>query len=99
MRTKRLGKACPIRLKEIYEPWITTMFEEYNRGNPRPQDERIILELKIQRNPLTGQFLLNFDSISQASRRLNIDRSQIVGQLSGRYPHVRGLIFEYKEVE
>lgn len=99
MRTKRLGKPCPIRLKEIYEPTIMTMFEHHHNGKTRPQDERIILELKIQRNPLSGQFLLNFDSISQASRRLNIDRSQIVGQLSGRYPHVRGLIFEYKEVE
>ena len=99
MRTKRLGKPCPIRLKEIYEPIITTMFEHHHNGNTRPQDERIILELKMQRNPLSGQFLLNYDSISQASRRLNIDRSHIVGQLSGRYPHVRGLIFEYKEVE
>ena len=99
MRQKRLGKACPIELVEIYEPIIMTMFEHHHVGKTRPQDERIILELKIQRNPLTGQFLLNFDSISQASRRLNIDRSHIVGQLSGRYPHVRGLIFKYKEIE
>ena len=63
------------------------------------QDKKIIWELKYQRSPLTGQFLLNFDSISEASRRLNIDRSHIVGQLSGRYPHVRGLIFKYKEIE
>ena len=99
MRQKRLGKACPIELMDIYEPMIMTMFENYNNGKPRPQDERIILELTLQRNPLKGQFLLNFDSISQASRCLNIDRSHIVGQLSGRYPHVRGLIFKYKEIE
>jgi hypothetical protein len=94
MRQKRLGKSCPIELEDIKEYRIEKMFKEH-----KPQDENIIWELKYSRSPLTGQFLLSFDSISEASRRLNIDRSHIVGQLSGRYPHVRGLIFEYKEVE
>tara|TARA_R100000781_G_scaffold47284_2_gene31796 strand:+ start:13155 stop:13439 length:285 start_codon:yes stop_codon:yes gene_type:complete len=94
MRQKRLGKSCPIELKDIKEYRIEKMFKEH-----KPQDENIIWELKYSRSPLTGQFLLSFDSISEASRRLNIDRSHIVGQLSGRYPHVRGLIFKYKEIE
>lgn len=94
MREKRLGKSCPIELKDIKEYRIEKMFKEH-----KPQDENIIWELKYSRSPLTGQFLLSFDSISEASRRLNIDRSHIVGQLSGRYPHVRGLIFKYKEIE
>ena len=94
MRQKRLGKSCPIELEDIKEYRIEKKFKEH-----KPQDENIIWELKYSRSPLTGQFLLNFDSISQASRRLNIDRSHIVGQLSGRYPHVRGLIFKYKEIE
>ena len=94
MRTKRLGKPCPIRLKDIVEYRIESMFRD-----DKPENKNIIWELRYQRNRLTGQFLLNFDSISEASRRLNVDRSHIVGQLSGRYPHVRGLIFEYKEVE
>ena len=94
MRQKRLGKSCPIELKDIVEYRIEAMFRDY-----KPENKNILWELKYQRNPLTGQFLLNFDSISQASRRLNIDRSHIVGQLSGRYPHVRGLIFKYKEIE
>ena len=94
MRQKRLGKSCPIELEDIKEYRIEKMFKEH-----KPQDENIIWELKYSRSPLTGQFLLSFDSISEASRRLNIDRSHIVGQLSGRYPHVRGLIFKYKEIE
>lgn len=92
MRTKQLGKSCPIELKDIVEYRIESMFRD-----DKAQNKNILWELKYQRNRLTGQFLLNFDSISEASRRLNIDRSHIVGQLSGRYPHVRGLIFKYKE--
>ena len=88
-----------IRLKEIYEPVIMTMFEHHNNDNTRPQDERIILELKMQRNPLSGQFLLNYNSISEASRRLKISKSQLINQLKGRVSHVRGLVFEYVKNE
>jgi transcriptional antiterminator len=84
-----------IRLKEIYEPVITTMFENYHNGNGKPKDERIILELRVNRNPLTGQFLLQYNSIKDASKRLKISKSQIINQLKGRTKHVRGLIFEY----
>ena len=79
-----------IRLKEISDWHINDMFR-----NQKPKDEKIILNLRIYRNPLTSQFLLNFDSISEASKRLNINKSQIINQLKGRTKHVRGLIFEY----
>ena len=55
MRQKRLGKSCPIELEDIIEYRIETMFKEHKH-----QDKKIIWELKYQRSPLTGQFLLNF---------------------------------------
>ena len=58
MRQKRLGKSCPIELKDIKEYRIEKMFKEH-----KPQDENIIWELKYSRSPLTGQFLLSFDTI------------------------------------
>ena len=83
-------KEKAIRLKKISEWHIQDMFRDQ-----KPKDEKIILELRIYRNPLTGQFLLNYNSISEASIRLGINKSQIVNQLKGRTKHVRGLIFEY----
>lgn len=83
-------KEKAIRLKEISDWHIRNMFR-----NEKPKDEKIILELRIKRNPLTGQFLLNYNSISEASKRLGINKSQIINQLKGRTKHVRGLIFEY----
>ena len=42
----------------------------------------------------------HFESISEASRLTGIDRSHIVGNLRGRYPHARGYCFAYiEEVE
>ena len=83
-------KEKAIRLKEISDWHIEDMFRDQ-----KPKDENIILQLRMQRNPLTGQFLLNYNSISEASKRLGINKSQIINQLKGRTKHVRGLIFEY----